>query len=404
MLLRETIIIALSSLRANRLRSALTMLGIVIGIAAVISVVGLGLGAQKAVDDRLKALGTTLLQINPQRVRRGGVQWGDPKRLTIADADALRERGTHFAAVQPQQDQNLQVVYRNHNTNAQITATTPNFLAVRGFQIDAGRMFTSGEARGMQRVAVLGSQVVSELGFLSPNALVGEDVRIGGRVFRVIGVLKSKGRGDSFGNPDEQVLIPLLTGRFRLFGNNRLNDIYVLAASDSEVAAATYEITTILRRSHRIPRDAPDDFRIRNQADFLSVVADTQEVFTYLLAGIAAVSLAVGGIGIMNIMLVSVTERTREIGVRKALGATRRTILVQFLFEAVTLCVSGGLVGVGIGAGVLMLMRHSGMTTTIAPQVVALAIGFAGFIGVLFGVWPARRAASLDPIVALRHE
>jgi putative ABC transport system permease protein len=405
MQVQEVLSIAFSSLRANKLRSALTMLGIVIGIAAVLAVVGLGQGAQASVQDRLARLGTTLLQVNPQRERRGGVQWGDLKRLTFDDAEMLNERGRSFAAVQPQQDRELQIVYQNRNSVATVVGATPNFLQVRGFELAVGRMFTSGENRGMQSVAVLGADVVTDLGYLSPNVLVGELVRIAGRQFRVIGVMKPRGRAEAGSNSDRQVIVPARTGRFRLFKTKRLNDIYVLAAGDSLVPAAMAEIQAILRRSHKLRPDQPDDFRIRNQADFLTTAAEATEIFTYLLAGIAAVSLLVGGIGIMNIMLVSVTERTREIGIRKALGATKRVILLQFLIEALVICVAGGVAGVGVGSAMLIVMEHGfGWTTTLAPQAIAGAVIFAGAVGLGFGVWPARRAARLDPITALRYE
>ena len=402
---KEVIGVALASLRANKLRSALTMLGIVIGIAAVLAVVGLGQGAQQSVQERLASLGTTLLQINPQRERRGGIQWGDLRRLTFADAEQLAERGRHFAAVQPQQDRDLQIVYGGRNAVASVVGATANFLAVRGFELDVGRMFTSGEDRGMQRVAVLGADVVRDLGYMSPTVLLGENVRIAGRQFRVIGVMKARGRAETGNSSDRQVIIPARTGRFRVFKNDRLNDIYVLAASDSLVPVATAEIHSILRRAHRLRADQPDDFRIRNQADFLTTAAEATEIFTYLLAGIAGVSLLVGGIGIMNIMLVSVTERTREIGIRKALGATRRVILFQFLVEALVICLFGGVAGVAVGTGMLAVMEHGfGWGTTLAPGAMAGAVAFAAAVGLGFGVWPARRAARLDPIVALRYE
>ena len=405
MQVKEVLGVAFASLRANKLRSALTMLGIVIGIAAVLAVVGLGLGAKESVEARLARLGTTLLQVNPQRERRGGIQWGDLRRLTFADAEQLSERGQHFVAVQPQQDRDLQVVYGNRNAVASVVGATSNFLPVRGFELAAGRMFTSGEDRGMQRVAVLGADVVTDLGYLSPNVLIGEAIRIAGRQFRVIGVMKPRGRAETGGSSDRQVIIPSRTGRFRVFKNDRLNDVYVLAASDSLVPIATAEIQSILRRAHRLRADQADDFRIRNQADFLTTAAEATEIFTYLLAGIAGVSLLVGGIGIMNIMLVSVTERTREIGIRKALGATRRVILLQFLVEALVICIVGGVVGVAVGAGMLAVMEHGfGWAATLAPAAMAGAVIFAGAVGLGFGVWPARRAARLDPIMALRYE
>jgi len=230
-------------------------------------------------------------------------------------------------------------------------------------------------------------------------------VRIRGLQFEVIGVLKSKGEANPFNNPDEQVLIPLQTARYRTFGTDRLNSISVLASSEADIPLTMAEIQKTLRRSHRLRPERPDNFNIRNQADFLNTAAETTQVFGLLLAGIATVSLVVGGIGIMNIMLVSVTERTREIGVRKALGATKGNILLQFLIEAVVLCLLGGLVGVILGAGgALALSRFSSFTTQVSTDSIMLAFVFSALVGVVFGVWPARRAATLDPITALRYE
>jgi len=405
MQLREIIAVALSSLRANKLRSGLTMLGIIIGIAAVITVVGLGLGAQRAIDARLAQLGTRLLRVDPERQRRGGVQWEEAKRLTISDAAALAERGRHIAAVQPQTDRTMQVVYGNRNTSSRIVSTSSNFPLVRGFRLAAGRMFRPAENASMRRVAVLGASVVRDLGYSSPATLVGERIRIGGRLFEVIGVLEARGRAPMGGDPDNQVLVPLLTGRFRLFGTDRLEDIYVLATSEAAIPLAMAEIQTVLRREHRLMPGTANDFRVRNQSDFLTVASETTQTFTYLIAGIAAVSLVVGGIGIMNIMLVSVTERTREIGIRKALGATRRVILLQFLAESVFTSMVGGIVGVLAGVTSILVVRESfGMNAALAPAAIVGAVLFAGVIGIVFGVWPARRAARLDPIHALRYE
>ncbi|MGQ0643182.1 MAG: ABC transporter permease [Gemmatimonadaceae bacterium] len=407
MLLFEVFAVALQALRANKLRSVLTMLGIVIGVAAVIAMIALGTGAQSAVNERIQSLGTTLLTVMPgqQRGVGGFTSFDDRARLTMKDARALEERSSSLAAVQPEMNRQLQVQYQNMNTVTQIVGTTANFLQVRKYELQVGRMFTSGEDNSKARVAVLGPEVPKNLGLTAPEALLGEPIRIRGIQFTVVGVLKSKGQSSPFSNPDDQLLIPLQTARYRVIGSDRLRSISVLAMNEERIPEAMADIQRVLRREHRLRQGRPDDFQIRNQADFLNIFSETTQVFTYLLAGIAAVSLLVGGIGIMNIMLVSVTERTREIGVRKALGATKLNILLQFLIEAVVLCLLGGLLGVLLGAAVANIFRSSlQWNTQIAPASVLLAFGFSAAVGVIFGVWPARRAARLDPILALRYE
>ncbi len=296
------------------------------------------------------------------------------------------------------------MVWRNQNTNVQITGTLPNFLEVRGFHMAVGRMFTSAEDRARARVAVLGAEVLPLLGIVNPITILDEPIRIAGRQFIVIGVMANRGVS-GVGDADQQVLIPFSTGRFGIFGTDRIQDIWVRAESEEALNDATVEVQTTLRRTHRLRPDQPNDFSIRNQSDFLTALSETTQTFTMLLAGIAAVSLLVGGIGIMNIMLVSVTERTREIGIRKALGATRMNILLQFIIEAVVLCIAGGAVGVAAGSGGSVLLRTSfGWDTSMSWAAVLLAFLFAAGVGIVFGVWPARRASRLDPIVALRYE
>ena len=404
-LLTEAFLVALDSLRANKMRSLLTMLGVVIGVAAVIAMVALGNGAKAQVEARVAALGTKLLQVDAARVQQGGVAIANAVRLTERDAQYLQAHATMLDEIEPQQDRHVQVTYKNKNTNSQITGATTNFLTVRGYTLDVGRMFTPQEDRARLRLAVLGADVVATLNMPSGDAVIGEHIRIGGLQFEVIGVLKAKGSQGGFGEPDSQIIIPFETGRFRVFGTPYLNDLFVVAASEDSVPAALIQVEQLLRRSHRIAAGKPDDFRIRSSAEYLSLLGSTTQTFTALLAGIASVSLLVGGIGIMNIMLVTVTERTREIGVRKALGATRANILLQFVSEAVTLCVVGGLLGAACGVGVARVLSATmGWNTVVGPESVVLGFLFSAGVGLVFGVWPARRAAALDPIEALRYE
>ncbi|MBL0169396.1 MAG: ABC transporter permease [Gemmatimonadaceae bacterium] len=407
MLFLEVFRIALVALRANKLRSLLTMLGIVIGVGAVIAMDGIGRGAQSQIKARITSLGTTLLTVQAGQVRgMGGIASGsDRAKMTMADAAALEEQGTKITAVQPEMTRDLQIQFNSKNASTRVVGTSANYLEVRKYELEGGRMFTTQEDAGKQRLVVLGPAVLTNLGIENIEAIIGESVRVRGIQFTVIGVLKSKGQASAFGNPDDQILIPLNTARFRVLGTDRVGSISVLAQSEEMIPEAMADIQKILRRQHHLAREKDDDFNIRNQADFLTTAAETSKVFSSLLAGIASVSLLVGGIGIMNIMLVSVTERTREIGVRKALGATKLNILFQFLIEAVVLCLLGGAIGVLMGAGGGMAMtKFFNFKTEISSQSVVLAFAFSAAVGVIFGVWPARRAASLDPITALRYE
>jgi putative ABC transport system permease protein len=388
------------------MRSFLTMLGIVIGVAAVIAMVGLGRGAEKAVRERIASLGTTLLSVNPgQTFGRGVASVDERARLTTDDADALVERSTALVAVQPEMSRQLQVQYLNRNSATRVVGTTSNYLTVRKYDLAAGKMFSTGDDLSRRRVAIIGPTVMTNLGIDNPAAIVGEQIRIRGIQFDVVGVLASKGQASGFGDPDDQILIPITTARFRVMGTNRLNSINVLAASEAEIPAAMADVQRILRREHRLRPGRDDDFQIRSQSDFLNTLGETTQVFGRLLLGIAIVSLLVGGIGIMNIMLVSVTERTREIGIRKALGATRFNVMLQFLIEAVVLSLMGGLIGVALGIGSAQFLDWKfAWNTDIQLASILISFGFAALIGVVFGVWPAQRAAGMNPISALRYE
>jgi putative ABC transport system permease protein len=405
MLFGETVMVALQAIRANKLRSVLTALGIVIGVGAVITMVALGSGAQKSVQDRIQALGTNLLSIFPGRSMMRGVAVSFDTRasLTVDDDTALVHGTTTLSAVVPEMSRNLQIQYGNQNQNTSIVGTTANYATVNNYETDAGRMFTQGDDEGRRRVAVLGASI-PDMFNANGAAMIGQSVQIRGIPFEIVGVLKAKG-AQGFMNQDEQILIPLTTARYRIFGTDRLRDINVQVRNPDSVNIAMLEIERVLRRTHQIRPGGDNDFQIRNRQEFLATFEETTKTFTYLLAGIAAVSLVVGGIGIMNIMLVSVTERTREIGTRKALGATRRNIMLQFLVEAVTLCMLGGTLGILCGAGLALTMsKLAGWNTFVSPWAVIVAFGFSAGVGIFFGLWPARRAASLDPIVALRYE
>ncbi len=404
MLLGETIAVAFQSIRANKLRALLTMLGIIIGVGAVITMVALGSGAQRAVEERIAALGANVLTVFAGQGRFGGIRITDQTILSTDDYEALLRDATLLSAVVPEMQQSFQVKYGNQNSNVNVVGTTPNYIEVRNYSVPHGRMFTSGDDEARQRYAVLGAAVPRMLG-ANPAGMINQTVQIRGINFEIIGILSEKGAAGGWGNPDEQILIPLQTAKYRVFGSDRLRSMSVQVADGVPIEQGMVDLERVLRREHKIRPGQENDFTIRNQQDLLATQQQTTQVFTTLLASIAAVSLLVGGIGIMNIMLVSVTERTREIGVRKALGATRGNIMLQFLVEALALCLVGGALGVLLGVGAaITLSRVMQWNTLISPAAVTIAFGFSAIVGLFFGLWPARRAARLDPIVALRYE
>jgi putative ABC transport system permease protein len=402
MLIGETIAVALSAIRVNKMRSFLTMLGIIIGIAAVIAMVALGEGARRSVESSLQSLGTNVLTVRPGQNFMGRVDRGDNK-LTAKGAEAILASQKSIRAVSPEMSRRLQVETGAANASLNIVGVWPDYFEIQNQKIISGRLFTAGEERGRRRVAVVGWSVGDKLNRATVS-MIGENIRIRGIPFEVVGMLDKKGES-GFNNPDEQIYIPLATAQFRAFGTDRVNAIYVQATNPKAMDPAVAEIDQALRREHRIKPGEPSDFNVRDQASLLGAFQETAKTFSLLLAGIAFVSLVVGGIGIMNIMLVSVTERTREIGVRKALGARRRDILLQFMVEALTLCVAGGVLGVALGMGAASVLKSTaGWNTTVSLPSVIMAIPFAAGIGLFFGIWPARRAAKLNPIVALRYE
>jgi len=403
MIIGEIVKVAFQSIRANKLLAALTMLGVIIGVAAVITVVAMSTGAQKAVEDRIKALGANLLSIYPGQSFQMGRASDVRVSLTTDDAAALARDGQLIEAVVPELQRSLPVTYLNQNLNVNITGTTPNFTTVKNYKITHGRMFSDGDNAARQRYAVLGAGVPTLLN-VNPGALIGQTVDIKGQPFEVIGVLEPKG-SQGWMNPDEQILIPLKTAQYRIFGTDRLRSISVAIREGVPLDQGMVDIERIMRREHKVRPGGENDFQIRNQTEILATQQQTTQTFSILLGSIAAVSLLVGGIGIMNIMLVSVTERTREIGIRKALGATKFNILFQFLVEAIVLCLAGGALGILLGYGASTLMSSKfGWNTMISTTAVAVAFAFSAGVGLFFGMWPARRAANLNTIDALRYE
>ena len=404
MLFGETLQVAFQSIRANLLRSLLTMLGIIIGVAAVITMVAIGTGAQRAVEEQISNLGANLLQVYAGQSMHRGVASANRVSLTTDDAKALEREATLLSEVVPELRSSLQVKYGNKNINVNVNGTTPNYVPVNNFSIKHGRMFTAGDDDARQRYAVLGG-AIPEMLETNTAALIDQTLLIRGIPFKIIGVLEEKGAEGSWSNPDEQILIPLGTAQFRIFGSDRLRSITVEVADNVPLEQGMVDLERVLRREHKIAPGRDNDFQVRNRQSILATRQEATQIFTYLLASIAGVSLLVGGIGIMNIMLVSVTERTREIGVRKALGATKMNILLQFLVEALTLCLAGGILGIFVGSSsAVALAKLAGWNTLVSPLAVVLAFVFSAAIGLFFGIWPARRASLLDPIDALRHE
>ncbi len=409
MTLMLSISMAWRSLLANKLRAGLTMLGIIIGVGAVVALVGAGAGAQAQVTARFESLGSNLLVISPGAIFVGGVSQGrtSAASLTSEDVDAIKNLASAVAAIAPEYSAGrYQVVYGSSNTQTAVIGVTPEYMTVNNWKVASGRFISSTDLTNLDKVAVLGATTAEDLFGELVNP-IGKMIKINRQNYLVVGMLAQKGTSGT-SDQDDRVLIPLTTAQVKFggAGNTSISAINVQVISADKMEWAQAELRAIMRARHGLTGSQSDDFTIRNQAQLVEMVAENAQTFTVLLSSIAAISLLVGGIGVMNIMLVSVTERTREIGIRKAVGAKRRNILTQFLVEAMVLCVLGGIVGVVAGyAGAQVVTPLLGGTRAIVePQVVLLALAVSMGVGLFFGLYPANRAATLHPIEALRYE
>jgi putative ABC transport system permease protein len=396
--------VAVQSILKNKMRAMLTMLGIVIGVGAVIVMVAVGNGAQKQVEGAIGGLGTNLLMIMPGSATPGGASggWGSNNRLTVEDALLLKRDATLLAAVSPVVSTRTQVLAGGTNWRTSINGVSTDFLMIRGWSIGSGTMFEEGDVYASRKVAVIGATVAQQL-FPGTDA-VGSEMQIRSVPFQIIGVLTAKGQNAMGQDQDDIVLVPYTTAQNRLSGNVRISQILASTVDREAIPAAQEEVKSVMRVSHKIENNE-DDFTVRNQAEIAAAASSTTKVMSSLLAAIASISLLVGGIGIMNIMLVSVTERTREIGIRMAIGARGSDVLTQFLIESIVMSVLGGVIGLALGyGGSALLAKLAGWTIATPLSAVAIAIGFSAAVGIFFGYYPARKAAALNPIQALRYE
>ncbi|MBU1701100.1 MAG: ABC transporter permease [Candidatus Eisenbacteria bacterium] len=396
--------VGVKSILKNRMRSLLTMLGIIIGVAAVIVMVAIGRGVQMDIEKQISALGTNLIIIFPGASMQGGISQGagSLNRLTLDDADILIQEAKFLGGVSPLVMVGDQVIGGGKNWNTSIQGVSVEYLDIRDWSLSHGTFFTERDVTIKNKVAVLGHTVAEEL-FPGQNP-VGERIQIRNIPFTIIGILEEKGQNAMGMDQDDIVLAPSTTVAYRLSGEQRIRMILASAVSPDFMDEAQMEITTLLRREHRLNPDQGNDFTLRNQTEITETASETSRILTILLGSIACVSLIVGGIGIMNIMLVTVTERTREIGIRLAIGARGRDVLIQFLIEAVVLSLTGGFLGVLSGlAASLFMNQFTNITTWVDPAVVFMAFSFSGAVGIFFGFYPARKAAALDPIEALRY-
>ncbi len=403
--LKNLIRAAFKSILKNRMRSLLTSLGIIIGVCAVIVMVGIGQGSQALIKKQMDALGTNVIVVFPGASRIAGVSRGAGSwnTLTLDDVDAIQKGATLISDISPVINTGAQIIGGGKNWSTRILGVNPQYFDIRGWNLHSGEMFTDRDVRSSKKVAILGKTVADAL--FPDQDPIGEKIQIRNTPFTVIGVLKSKGQNPMGMDEDDIAMAPSNTVLYRLKGGRYIDMINISAVTAEQIQAAQAEITSLLRESHKIKIGDDDNFTVRNQAEITEAASATAKVMTLLLGSIAAVSLIVGGIGIMNIMLVSVTERTREIGIRLSVGARDSDILLQFLAEAIVLSLIGGILGIALAFCIsFVLNSFTTIKTVIRPEIIFLAFSFAGTVGVFFGFHPARKAAGLNPIDALRYE